>query len=281
MQEIDEFVQSSSRTIYKLCNDAKEFQIKELDALAANSSRIDEQLQIVQDALTVIQAKDASESETLGVVHKVITETHDTFKTGFGAWGEMLKKTCDVMVKDMDLVGIEAFTVMEGALKTMVSLVENVVREVTNHVDAERETTQQLKVLASEASKSEVTRLKRQNEELVKMLETEKIKGSKAKDELIQRVSSLLGDFTAERDRSLRDAVGGIQAGNSKGEEGIKSFGKKHGEIMEQMENDGMEVTEILQERSSEGKRTRDGAFKVNLFLLIASLSLSNFYSRY
>lgn len=263
-QKLAEFARSSLQSISKLRGEAKEFQVKETETLGSSSSKIDQQLQVLRDALDVIQAKDVAEAEALEIVHDVIHQTQETFKTGFSAWGQTLTKSCEETCGTLELVGADAFKSVEAALKSMVSLVDAVVQETSDFIEAEREDVLRVKALVDDASQKEISRLRHQNEALVKMLEVEKVKGNKAKDELIQRVSGLLGDFTAERDRSLREAVGVVQHENRAGEDDTKALMEQHSEIMEQMEAAGTEVDQALQTRRNESKRTRDGALKVS-----------------
>jgi kinesin family member 11 len=159
---------------------------------------------------------------------------------------------------------------VEGALKAIGLLVDTVIREAREYVDSERESVLQAKTLANIAANTEIGRLREQNMLLTKLLEAEKLKAEKAKDDLIQRVSGLLGEFTSARDRSLREAVSHVQAGNAQAEEEMVQFRKKHDEMMDGMVAIGGESAASMERRSTEGKRTRDGALKVS-FLFIAS----------
>lgn len=123
----------------------------------------------------------------------------------------------------------------------------------------------QAKVLAEAEEKQEITRLREQNALLTKLLESEKVRAEKAKDELIQRVSGLLGEFTSARDRSLREAVSYVQAGNEKAEKEVVLFGTKHSQVMEGLVARGNESAVSFEKRGAEGKRIRDGSLKVSL----------------
>ncbi|KAJ7109400.1 kinesin 2 [Mycena epipterygia] len=261
-RKLDEFLKASSQSTTKLRAEAKEFEAKELEALAGHSERIDQQLKRMHAALAAVHAKDTAEAEALAIVQNVLKETHETFHVGFAAWGSTLKRSCETTCNEVNVAGLEAFATVEKALKAMGVLVENVVREARSFVDAERDSVVEAKLLAANATATELTRLRNQNEHLAQMLEDEKLKGEKAKDELIQRVSGMLGEFTRERDRGLREAVGIVQAGNAKAEEGMKVFERKHGDVMESMERKGKEVTKGVEKWGGDAKRTRDGAFK-------------------
>jgi kinesin family protein 11 len=145
----------------------------------------------------------------------------------------------------------------------MGSLVDTVVRDTKEYIDSERESILQAKALANAAANIEIGRLREQNTLLAKLLESEKLNGEKAKDELIQRVSSLLGEFTSARDRSLREAVSHIQSGNTKAEAEMLQFGKKHDDTVDSLVAKGKQSAVSTEGRGAEGKRTRDGALKV------------------
>ena len=74
------------------------------------------------------------------------------------------------------------------------------------YIGAERKSLQEAKTLAKTTADTEVVRLQQQNTLLARLLEQEKQSADRARDELIQRVSVLLGDFTAERNRSLKES---------------------------------------------------------------------------
>lgn len=251
--------------------ETKQFEAKELEVLAAHSERVDQQLQRIQEALTFIQAKDSVETEALGIAQNVLKETHETFRSGFGVWGETLRKTCNTVCKEVEMAGVEGFAAVELALKAMASLMESVIREAREYVEAERESVQDAKTLATMTAGDEIARLRQQNAILLRMLETEKTKADKAKDELIQRISGLLGEFIWERDRSLREAVGVVRNGDEEAEGRIGAFAGRHEEIMDEMQSRGTTVGTNLQRKAGEGKRTRDGAYKVSYFFLISA----------
>ncbi|KAJ7774850.1 P-loop containing nucleoside triphosphate hydrolase protein [Mycena metata] len=261
-RKLEEFLKSSSQSTTKLRTEAKQFEAKELEALAGYSERIDQQLKRVHSALAVVQAKDTAEAEALAIVQKALKETHESFRVGFASWGSALKRSCETTCAETSQAGLEAFTTVEKALKAMGSLVENVVREARSFVEAERDAVVEGKLLAANAATAEISRLRSQNELLAGMLEEEKLRGEKSKDELLQRVSGLLGEFTRERDRGLREAVGIVQGGNVKAEEGMRVFERKHGELADSMEAKGKEVAKGVERWGGDAKRTRDGALK-------------------
>lgn len=262
-QKLDDFVQLVSHSTLKVQNETQDFRTKELEKLSSYTERVDQQLLRLQNTLLAIQSSDASEAEALGIARKVLGETHQTFKTSFGAWSEHFKRTSEELSKGVKMAGMDVLGAVEAELKTMGSLIDIVIREARDHIDADLETVRAAKTLTSENCKNEVARLRQQNETLAALLESERLKVDNAKDELVRRLSVFLGNFTVERDRTLREALGAIQGANHKREGETEVFAEQHGKLMEQIQEDGTEVNGQLQKRSGEGKRTRDGAFKI------------------
>ncbi|KAJ7798367.1 P-loop containing nucleoside triphosphate hydrolase protein [Mycena olivaceomarginata] len=260
--KLEEFLKASSQSTAKLCKEATQFEAEELQALAGHSERIDQQLKHVQAALEVVHAKDTAEAEALALVQNALRETHESVHVGFAAWTDTLKKCCATTCGQANEAGLEGFVAVEQALKAMGAMVENVEREARAFVEMERESVGEAKVLAANTAAAEMTRLRNQNEMLTRMLEEERLRGEKAKDELRQRVSGLLGEFTKERDRGLREAVASVQAANFKAVEGMKAFEGKHSEIAEGMKAKGKEVARGVERWGGDAKRMRDGALK-------------------
>ncbi|KAJ7920103.1 P-loop containing nucleoside triphosphate hydrolase protein [Mycena leptocephala] len=261
-RKLEEFLKASSHSTTKLRTEAKQFEAKELEALTGHSERVDQQLKCIHSALAVVHAKDTAEAEALAVVQTTLKETREAFRVGFASWSNTLKRSCETTCMEINDAGLEAFTTAEKALEAMGGLVENIVREARSFVEAERDSVVEAKMLASNAAAAEMSRLRNQNELLTRMLEDEKLRGEKAKDELLQRVSGLLGEFTKEHDRGLWDAAGILQDGNVKAEEGMKLFERKHGEIVEAMAAKGKELARGVEEQGGFAKRTRDGGLK-------------------
>ncbi|KAF9464724.1 kinesin 2 [Collybia nuda] len=262
-QKLDAFLKASSQSTRKLQSEVKMFQTKEIEALASCSARTEVQIQHVGEALDIIKSTSATETEALEVIQTTLQETHETFKSGFGTWGEGLKKSYDGMNKHMKEIGLEAFSTVETALTTMTLLVETLVSEHQEYIDTELKRLLEVKALAHETSENEIRHLKQQNESLIKLLDSERTKADKTKDQLIQQVSALLGDFTKERDKDLRAAIAIIQSENRKAEEEMKIFSDQHHITIGNMEIKGAEMSASLKTKRGEGKRTRDGAYKV------------------
>ncbi|TRM62495.1 kinesin 2 [Schizophyllum amplum] len=252
-QKLEEFIKLSSQTALQLQSDAKDFQTKEASALTEQSRRVDEQLRQVQGALQTISARDGEEAKALDLVQSVVTHSHQVFRAGFEAWSATLRKTCDASCVDAEKAAASAFAAVEKAVAGMGAVVDAVAREAADFAEAER---------SAAAAADEVARLRAQNDALKRLLEDERTKSARAKDELIQRISGLLGDFVAERDRGLRQAVGGAVRANEQGAQAMEGFAVAHAGAMDGMEARTADHGVSIGKQALDGKRTRDGAKK-------------------
>lgn len=147
----------------------------------------------------------------------------------------------------------------------MSSLIDNIIREAQDHIESEHKASEEAQLLTSTAAHEEIRRLQEQNAYLVRLLETEKVKSERSKDELIKRISGMLGDYANERDRSLREAVADISEGNQRGEEVMRQFGEEHAKKIGSIATRGEVWSVELGKKGGDGKRLRDGGLKVSL----------------
>ncbi|CAK5277692.1 unnamed protein product [Mycena citricolor] len=261
-RKLEDFVKISSKSTAKLRSDAKQFESKELDALAGYSDRVSEQLKRIQSTLSIIQTSDKTESDAILMLQTSLNETTEALRSGAVTWGAGLKQTCEAASSSASKRCGETFASSEKALRTMGNLVESMVQEMGSYIEAEREAVVEAKMISAGAATAEITRLRSQNAMLTRLLDEERLRGEKAKDDLLQRVSGLLGDFTKERDRGLREAVGAVQAENAKAEEGMLSFKRKHEEMANAMEGRGDDVAKKAEKWVVDGSRIKDAALK-------------------
>lgn len=156
-------------------------------------------------------------------------------------------------------------TQLENVLKAMGTLLDSAVTQAIELVKADGESALQAKSLVDDMSKAENTALQEQNALLVRMIEAEKVKSAKATEVLVQRISGLLGEFVASRDRELREACSTVVSANAKHEEEFNEFGQRHDKLMNEVAVRGSEAMTSFERRGTEGKRTRDGALKVRV----------------
>jgi kinesin family member 11 len=272
---LDEYTSAMTAGFTQLKHETEAAHAKELENWASGGVQIEARLKEMQQSLEFIHSQDSLENDYLQSLRITTSDTRNMFLTRFSEWSAVLHETCEKTSRTMEAAGATTILVVEQVVRNLASLVETIVQEVLDQVESQKETVRQVDTLAQEASASELARLKKQSFTLAKLVESEKVKVLKAKDELLSKVSSLLGDFATERDRGLREALTTVQSDISAGEIEVTSFKRKHAEMMEDMDASASQLHDGLQARRLESKRLRDSAMKVTgyPFLTITILS--------
>lgn len=260
--KLDEFIKTADHSTQNLRAEAKIYHTKELEILTSHSERIDQELQRVQNSLRIINAKDDVSAEALGILHNAVKDSQEALKSSFTAWSDSLRTSSQTLSEQLYAANQGNFTAVETALKALGSLMDALLSEALTFAKAEAESALQAKTLIDQMSRAEIARLQAQNTALLQTLEVEKVKSEKAKDELVQRVSGLLGDYVTSRDLELGEAFGAITKENAKAEEVVNEFSQKHERLMNDTAVRGAELSASFQRKTVECKRTRDGAIK-------------------
>lgn len=260
---LEEYVKSSSHSISRLQSEVKSFEQKGLQTLSSLSGRVEQELQHVQEAIQLIQTHDGIEAEAVKAFQTVLKQTNETFKTELAAWHENFRKTSTQIFAGAQSGCAAMFTNGEQALNSVYSILESTIREATQLIETERQSMLQAQTFVNEAADVEIRRLSQQNETLVRLLEAERLKADRAKDDVIQQVARLMGDYAKERNKGLKDAFGAVQSSNGKAQEEMELFRQRYGDASEVMDGQCSAALASLEKRSGNAKRTRDGSLQV------------------
>jgi kinesin family protein 11 len=154
---------------------------------------------------------------------------------------------------------------MEKAMKLLGSIIKSVVREAHRFVETERKAAADAKASSSAAVDVEIKYLRGQNAALTHMLEAQRAKSERAKSDLIQQVSGLLGEFTAARDWGLTEVVEEVRHANEEREGRMSQFQEKHVASLDEMVENGATVLKAMEKRGTEGRKAREAAVKVSV----------------
>lgn len=91
--ELDVFIKNTTQGLAKLRSDEGQYQTKELENLAGLRSRVNDQIQRVQDVMALIQAKDEVSTEALGSAQMAVKEAHDSIRSVFSSWSDRFEKS--------------------------------------------------------------------------------------------------------------------------------------------------------------------------------------------
>lgn len=109
----------------------------------------------------------------------------------------------------------------------------------------------------------EIARLEEQNTRLSVLLEEERSSSLKAKDVLVKRVSSLLVDFTEERDRNMRNIVDVVRSENAQASQDIGSSHKEYDVSLKETNKKRCAWDASLNKAVDIGNNTKQAASKV------------------
>ncbi len=129
----------------------------------------------------------------------------------------------------------------------------------------ERKHSTEVKSLAESQAEEQIRYLKEQNAHLTRLLQQEKLKSERMKNDLVGRVSGLLNEFVAERDRSLEDAFTKLKQENGRVESNLNSFTEEYSRKADEVTTRNQELSTSLEKKGEQCKRLRDGAYKVIL----------------
>ena len=264
-QELAIFINATMDHVDRLHREVRQFETEHIESLTTQTNTVEEQLQKLAESIIAIQNHDCAESKVLQAMQSTVQETITSLQTESVAWNEKWRETSQRQRQTVEDLSNESFTSLESALKAMTSLTEGILKEALHFIDTEQRLMHKARSLAENVNNTEIHRLKRQNQVLMQLLDDEKQKSQEAQDDLLQRVSSMLGDYVNERDRSLRQAVGLVQNENQEAIDTLSTFAANHNQIIMSNQENALDVDSTLREKGQEHKRTRDVASKVSI----------------
>lgn len=263
-QHLEEFYQFSAQSLSILQSEAKKMDTTEVTVLHEQAERIDQHLQRMQEAMELIRTQDSSESISLDAVQKVLGETHLLFAEESEIWRKDLQQTCARLFKTLDMTAKEVVAILETGLNDLNKVAHIIVQESQNYLEREQTVMLEANTLVNKAAAEEISHLRHQNDALTQVLARERICSARAKDDLLQRISGLLNEFTKERDLQLREAVELMQSRNAESEGAMSSFSSNHTSMWKDIESSSNAMESTLQRNRQHLKRARDYTFEVS-----------------
>ncbi|KAH8117562.1 kinesin-domain-containing protein [Phellopilus nigrolimitatus] len=262
LSSLVDFVKVAEQSVTKTQMLAESFQKSESASLTAHYQLLDEQMKRVQNALKTVQSKEDASEQNLTNIWTIVKEVQDRLANELSAWSASIQSDIQTMCVDIEESGATNFASAEHAMNTLGSVIDRLVKDARTTIENERKATERQSELVSHAARQEIARLKDQNAHLTELLELEKKSSMKAKDTLIKRVSSLLVDFTEDRDRGLRDIVYGVQETNKQMSDKTETFAKKHDVLMSEAGARGRAWSAALEKTATEGILTGSSAIE-------------------
>jgi kinesin family protein 11 len=108
--QLETFASSATQHAQKVKLEVEHLRRTELDALAALTEQVNEQANRTQEALGVVQAKEAIGDEAMRSIETVVTTALDHLKKGFAAWGEKMRQTSQAKCNSLQESSQSSFT---------------------------------------------------------------------------------------------------------------------------------------------------------------------------
>ncbi|EJD06038.1 kinesin-domain-containing protein [Fomitiporia mediterranea MF3/22] len=232
LSTVETFVKSADQAVTKTKTLAEAFRKREISALSSHSQTLEEQIGRVTSALKTIQSKEDASEQNLTNIWTIVKEVQDRLANELSIWSGTTQDDIQAMCTDIEQAAATNFASTQQAIQSLWSVMERLVRDTRSAIESERKAAERQNELVAHAARAEIARLREQNARLSELLDSEKRSALKARDALVKSISSLLVDFTEERDRGLREAVSGIQESNVQGTENMETFAKKHDVLM-------------------------------------------------
>lgn len=266
-----QLLHTTSTATHKMQARAKQFEDAMTKALHLQSARIEQELLRIQETVTAIKAQGNIEADALKEIWVSIKDARSAVKSDNTMLTEQMHASLEQTFSDHHHQAKLAFSATEQAMKTTNDLCEGILRESLLFLDRERQTIVAAQNMVNETAAAEINRLREINENLNRTLEEEQVKSSVSQDQLIQQVSNLVADHLAGRDRRLREIVGEVQNANQASNEALGKLSTSHNGLLGPTVFESTKLSSTMKTRSSELKRTSDGALKVS--------SLSHWFS--
>ncbi|KIO18808.1 hypothetical protein M407DRAFT_31522 [Tulasnella calospora MUT 4182] len=256
------FAKDHEQRAMQLMEKAIQLRQTEAEALLKYSTSITGQLKRLAEAAETIRAKDHAESEATSEFTASLRSTTEAITRTFADWEGDINESCQVLTGEIVAAceaGVETAT---KAFKSAITTIEDITKEAQDFVQAERQAMSDIITISEEASAAEISRLRNQNSLLTTLLDSEKVKAEKMRDDLIKQVSTLLCGFTDARDKSMREAINSVRADIREGQQQMGEVEERARSVGRGAEVRYKEVEGRVNSLSGEGRRVGEGGLK-------------------
>lgn len=254
---------AASQIHTNLVNEAQQLASSTKEALESGMHTLQERGESSRSLFDKIQADDESENKLFAGLEQDLQTAHSAFETQMTSWRSTvqvaLTQTCTQT--GTTIKGHNA--TVEQSVDGLHSALEEIVRKARQYLAEQRDILAEMKQSADQQSSSEVARLKEENEWLSSIVNEERKKAEASKDQLIHRISGLLGSFLQERDASLRAAVEDVKESHNAEAEESQAYYSQQDKRMLGLGDKSQIFESTVQMSSREGKRKREAIDEV------------------
>ena len=265
MQKLAEMSQLSQSLRTSLERETGQYQSIEKKEYAEHTRQTDARFSTIQQSFRTIKDQSGAESDALLALEQELQSAMSAFNEKASSWTTELTMSCSRICKESVDTSEKQVTLLDQSIAVFNSLLESICREAQTYLKEERELLTKSNEATTRMIKEEVCRLRQQNEILARMVVDERKNSEKAKADVLQRVSSLLGDFLQQRDESLRQSVANLQRSNKEVEELLAATSKHQSKAHDEITHRNDEMGSHLHEVGKQGLETKKTAVQVRI----------------
>lgn len=261
--KLAELGQLSSRNLASLENQTKKHQISEQQSLSKHVQMINEHFSKAQGFFQQIEENVTIEDNVLRGLKNEIETASTSFKGEVVTWRKTLQTSSNQLCEEYAASSTAHISLLEESASILHSLVEAIAKHVRTYLKNEQSTISEVQSLSGTAATRETAHLKRQNEILAQMLMNERKHSEKAKADLLQQMSGMLGEFMQKRDDHLRESIGNLQQSNKEVEEILASTHQRQTTIFDNLTSENAQLKTQVNEISDQERQAQAGTIQV------------------
>uniref|UniRef100_A0A8H7Y5S6 Kinesin motor domain-containing protein n=1 Tax=Psilocybe cubensis TaxID=181762 RepID=A0A8H7Y5S6_PSICU len=227
-------------------------------AIIAQVEKVNVHFEGAQDLFQQIEKYEGAGERILSNFKDQLNKAYSSFTSEVSSWSEKATTECTQYSNNAMEIGIGQLDILEESISILTSLLNRISRDVQIYLHDERASLTELRKLAETSTAQELQYLQRQNEILAEMLINERKAADKAKNDLLQRVSGLLGDFLQQRDESLRESVGSLQRSNAEVTALLKATCERQSDLYNNLSTTNGELQSQMGQANEEGNEEKE-----------------------
>lgn len=263
LEKLAEFGQLSRKRLANLDNDTQGLRSLEARAFATNTELIGQHFQHAEELFRQIEEMNGVEDQSLKLVKQEIKNASAAFRSSITSWAETLTSSTNDMCLKSASDTKEQLTILDNTIGLLYRLATSIAQEARHYLVNETSELDEMFNSTRTFAEQEVARLTRQNETLAEMVVNERAKSENAKDELILRISSMLGDFVQKRDQELRQSIGHLQKSNQEVENLLASTYNHQSALRESLSTRSGKLSTSITTYEDEAARAEANAIQV------------------
>lgn len=245
---------------------------------------IQRQLDKLADFVGHIRSTESTSDKALHTLQESIQGALETMNGTLETWCINLTQHCETFSRTVHENSSQNAKAVGTAIRSMAELMQTTLQELQSYLKQEHAAWADCHKGAGNTATAEVRyflnaeifaytarkleRLRNQNQMLTQLLENERVQAERAKKDVVQHITSLLGDFIQHRDQRLQSTIHEVQQSIAQGESSMGGLLATQTEKWEIGMKRRVDWEMALNEYEANGQRIRVRGDEVSLYLI-------------